>query len=86
MLEPKDLPKREMPESDSAEAAAEKAISPTKAPKMPKPILKEPHFELPNKSQDDSELSPSSSGPALSFNPITLVGEAASASKSVSAM
>lgn len=75
-----------MPESESVEAVAEKAISPTEAPKMPKPILKEPHFEIPTESQDDSELSPSSGRPGPSFNPITLVGEAASVSKSVSAM
>lgn len=75
-----------MPDSDSAEAVAEKAISPTKAPKMPKPILKEPHFEIPTKTQDDSDLSPGPSAPRPAFNPITLVGEAASASKSVSAM
>jgi hypothetical protein len=75
-----------MPESESAEAMAEKAISPTKAPKMPKPILREPHFEIPTKAQDDSDLSPGPSGSGLSFNPITLAGEAASSSKSVSAM
>lgn len=75
-----------MPESESAEAVASKAISPTKVPKMPKPILKEPHFEIPTASQDDSQLSPSSSGPGPTFNPITLVGEAASVSKSVSAV
>lgn len=85
-MEAKDLPKREMPESESAEAVAEKAISPTKAPKMPKPILREPHFEIPTKAQDDSELSPSSSGPTPAFNPITLVGEAASVTKSVAAV
>jgi hypothetical protein len=86
VLEAKDLPKRDMPESDSAEAVAEKAISPTKTPKMPKPILREPHFEIPTKSQDDSEIPPSSSGPTTAFNPITLVGEAASVSKSVAAV
>jgi hypothetical protein len=75
-----------MPESNSAEAAAEKAISPMKAPKMPKSILREPHFEIPTKAQDDSDLLPGPSGSGPSFNPITLVGEAASASKSVSAM
>lgn len=86
MLEPKDLPKRDMPESDSAEAVAEKAISPSKAPKMPKPILREPHFEMPTKSQDDSELPPSSSVSTTAFNPVTLVGEAATVSKSVAAV
>ncbi|EXJ83870.1 hypothetical protein A1O1_07498 [Capronia coronata CBS 617.96] len=44
-----DRPRREMPESHSKEAVIEKtnlAISPTKVPKVPKPILKAPHFEL----------------------------------------
>jgi hypothetical protein len=75
-----------MPESESAEAVAEKAISPTKAPKMPKPILKEPHFEIPTKSQDDSQVSSTLSGPTPSFNPIALVREAASVSKSATAV
>ena len=42
-------PKRKMPESSSKDAAVEATlehISPTKSPKMPKPILKQPHFEL----------------------------------------
>ncbi|KIW51639.1 hypothetical protein, variant 1 [Exophiala xenobiotica] len=44
-----DLPRRQMPESQSKEAVIEKAelsISPKKTPKVPKPILKAPHFEL----------------------------------------
>ncbi|KAK6365675.1 hypothetical protein, variant 1 [Exophiala oligosperma] len=44
-----ELPQREMPESNSKEAVIHKtelAISPTKTPKVPKPILKAPHFEL----------------------------------------
>jgi hypothetical protein len=42
-------PARQMPESSSKEEAVEATIShisPTKVPKMPKPILKEPSFEL----------------------------------------
>ncbi|KAL6243270.1 glycogenin glucosyltransferase [Rhinocladiella similis] len=47
--EPGELPQREMPESNSKETVIQKAelsISPTKTPKVPKPILKAPHFEL----------------------------------------
>jgi len=42
-------PTRKMPESSSREEAVEAAIShmsPTRVPKLPKPILKTPHFEL----------------------------------------
>lgn len=48
-FEPKDVPEREMPESESREAAEKadiKATSPEKAPKAPKPILKEPKIGL----------------------------------------
>jgi len=84
-LEAKELPKRDMPESESAEAvvaAAEKATSPVKSPKKPKPILKEPKFGLPTEADGTSsteDAGPSSKGP--SFNPITLVGQAATESK-----
>ena len=47
-----------MPESQSPEEVAkatEKAIAPPPA-KVPKPILKEPSFELPTKAVDDSDL------------------------------
>jgi hypothetical protein len=60
------VPQRRMPESQSKDAviqATEKALSPsTKAPKMPKPILKEPKFELVPKDQPlpDEVLSPTS--------------------------
>lgn len=85
VLQARDLPKREMPESESPEVVAEKTISPSKAPPMPKSILKEPKFEIPTKVQDDFDTSPGSSGPAPSFNPVTVVGEAASLSKAAAA-
>lgn len=49
-------PSRKMPESSSKEEAVEatiQSISPTKMPKMPKPILKAPHFEL-GKTEEDA--------------------------------
>lgn len=51
-----------MPESDSKEAVIEKtnkAISPVKVPKVPKPILKAPHFEL---GQDDVKSDDTNTG------------------------
>ncbi|RVX68260.1 hypothetical protein B0A52_07263 [Exophiala mesophila] len=86
-----DIPQRQMPESASIEAvveAAEKAMSPTKMTKKPKPILKEPKFELgqhsdsgsgPKSAEDEEGTSPTQLHPG--FNPITAVGEAASESK-----
>lgn len=52
------VPERMMPESDSREAvekATEHALSPP-APKVPKPILKSPSFEVPKKAQDDFDV------------------------------
>lgn len=86
-----DIPERQMPESASVEAvveATEKAMSPTKMIKMPKPILKEPKFELgqepdsgsgPRPGTEEEDTSPTQLRPG--FNPITAVGEAASESK-----
>ncbi|KAK5046214.1 hypothetical protein LTR84_008357 [Exophiala bonariae] len=58
-----ELPQRKMPESQSKEAviqAADLATSPTKSPKVPKPILKEPRFELGKEEgePDYPEISP----------------------------
>jgi hypothetical protein len=53
-----ELPQREMPESKSKEDVIEKAelsISPTKTPKVPKPILKAPHFELAKEADEPSK-------------------------------
>ena len=55
-----ELPQREMPESKSKEDMIEKtdlSISPTEAPKKPKPILKAPHFEL-GRVDESSEPAP----------------------------
>jgi len=89
-----ELPRRKMPESESKEAAVEaaiQAISPTKAAKVPKPILKEPKFELGKEEgepdwpevprDDDGNQEPDPLSEAPRFNPLTVVGEAASASK-----
>jgi hypothetical protein len=51
-------PKRKMPESESLDAVIEadnKATSPIKTAKVPKPILKAPHFELGNEMDDTPE-------------------------------
>ncbi|EXJ79903.1 hypothetical protein A1O3_08188 [Capronia epimyces CBS 606.96] len=62
-------PKRKMPESESKEAVIEatnQSISPIKVPKVPKPILKAPHFELgqedvkSNTDNDIEQIDPSS--------------------------
>jgi hypothetical protein len=89
-----ELPRRKMPESKSKEEVVEaaiQAISPTKVVKAPKPILKEPKFELgkeegepdwPEVTPDDEgeqEADPLSKTPR--FNPLTIVGEAATESK-----
>jgi len=81
MEEVQDIPARSMPESSNKEAAIEAAVKSMK-PKAPKPILKEPHFEM---GTSDDNSAPSSTrarsatkGP--SFNPITMVGVAASES------
>ncbi len=92
-----ELPLRKMPESQSKEAAVEAAIlsiSPTKTPKVPKPILKAPHFELGQEPKADSDDEADAvkegvedQGPkAPAFNPVALVGEAASSSKGSSAV
>jgi hypothetical protein len=50
-----------MPGSSSKEAAVEATIShisPTKVPKMPKPILKQPHFELGQDKVDSPAQNP----------------------------
>jgi hypothetical protein len=79
-----------MPESESKEAAehaAELSISPTKTPKVPKPILKAPHFELGEEMKEAADEGEDEEGPkGPVFNPVTLVGEAASASKASSAV
>jgi hypothetical protein len=54
-------PSREMPESSSLEQAVEATIShlsPTSVPKMPKPILKEPSFELGKETIDSPAQEP----------------------------
>ena len=54
-------PTRRMPESSSKEEAVEATIShisPTKVPKMPKPILKQPHFELGQEKVDSPAHEP----------------------------
>jgi len=89
-----DAPARKMPESDSKEAAIEAAVlsmSPTKSPKLPKPILKAPSFELGQEMEESSaegkrdvEEDEDRNGPL--FNPVTMVGEAASESKAASAL
>lgn len=84
-----DPPTRKMPESASREAAIEAAVlamSPTETPKVPKPILKAPSFELgrePESSPERKSEAGHINGP--SFNPVMLVGEAATESKAAGA-
>ncbi|KAK7894377.1 glycogenin glucosyltransferase [Exophiala xenobiotica] len=68
-----ELPQRQMPESRSKEDVIEKAelsMSPTKTPKVPKPILKAPHFELGQGVDEPAEKedipSPTSTRPPIS--------------------
>ncbi|KAI1622932.1 glycogenin glucosyltransferase [Exophiala viscosa] len=56
-----ELPQREMPDSKSKEDVMKKAelsISPSEAPKKPKPILKAPHFELGQDVDESSKHAP----------------------------
>ncbi|KIX09937.1 uncharacterized protein Z518_01018 [Rhinocladiella mackenziei CBS 650.93] len=76
------LPKREMPESGSKEAAIEAAnlsISPIKSPKAPKPILKAPGFELEPEKVDplaekstDTKEDDDATGPSI--DPLAKIG------------
>jgi hypothetical protein len=55
--EPAEIPSRKMPESASRQAVEEaddKATSPLRSPKMLKPILKQPSFEVPAKEGEKS--------------------------------
>lgn len=85
------LPEREMPESQSAEEAIEAAVKSmtiSSRPKAPKPILREPHFEM--LQDDDTEVATNElivanahttatgSRSPIRFNPIVLEGEAVS--------
>jgi len=67
-------PTRLMPESSSKEAAVEATIShisPTKVPKMPKPILKQPHFELGQEKVDSPAQNPTeAAGEAETLDPL----------------
>lgn len=56
-----EAPSRDMPESSSKQEAVEATIShisPTSVPKMPKPILKQPHFELGQETVDSPAQEP----------------------------
>lgn len=88
-----ELPQRKMPDSKTKEEAIEAAIhaiSPIKTTKAPKPILKEPKFELgkeegepdwPEVGPDDDEEQEADSPRTPRFNPLTMVGEAATESR-----
>lgn len=85
-----EIPQRQMPESKSKEEMIQ-AMSPTKAAKAPKPILKEPKFELGKEEgePDYPEVSPDDVGQEQAedsartprFNPLTIIGEAATESR-----
>ena len=79
-------PTREMPESSSKEEAVEATIShisPTRVPKVPKPILKAPHFELgqehvPSPAQNPTEVVPEADG----LDPLSKLSEVEMADES----
>ncbi len=80
-------PTRKMPESSSKEEVVEAAmshISPTRTPKVPKPILKAPHFELgqehvPSPAQNPTETAPDVDG----LDPLSKMSEVELADDSV---
>lgn len=63
--ETKDLPSRDMPESESLDAAIAadvKATSPTEV--KPKPILKKPTFGIPKEGEQEQDETPAAAGPS----------------------
>ena len=67
--ETKDLPSRDMPESESLDAAIAadvKATSPTEV--KPKPILKKPTFEIPKDGEQEQEQASPAAAPSTTDN------------------